>query len=91
MGEKENKPFQLTFNGFLKVDFQGFARHLGWWPDSHSGTGRAARTGQADRRASDGFAARHKQEVPTGRPGAAIGLQPPRRLRGSQRCCPCLG
>ena len=23
MGEKENKPFQLTFNGFLKVDFQG--------------------------------------------------------------------
>jgi hypothetical protein len=23
MGEKENKPFQLSFNGFLKVDFQG--------------------------------------------------------------------
>ena len=23
MGEKENKPFQLTCNGFLKVDFQG--------------------------------------------------------------------
>ena len=23
MGERENKPFQLTFNGFLKVDFQG--------------------------------------------------------------------
>ena len=23
MGEIENKPFQLTFNGFLKVDFQG--------------------------------------------------------------------
>ena len=23
MGEKENKPFQLTFNGTLKVDFQG--------------------------------------------------------------------
>jgi hypothetical protein len=23
MGEKENKPFQLTFNGFLKVDIQG--------------------------------------------------------------------
>ena len=23
MGEKERKPFQLTFNGFLKVDFQG--------------------------------------------------------------------
>ncbi len=22
MGEKENKPFQLTFNGFLKVDFR---------------------------------------------------------------------
>ncbi len=23
MGEKENKPFQLSFNGLLKVDFQG--------------------------------------------------------------------
>jgi hypothetical protein len=23
MGEKENKPFQLSFNGFVKVDFQG--------------------------------------------------------------------
>ena len=23
MGEKENKPFQLNFNGLLKVDFQG--------------------------------------------------------------------
>lgn len=23
MGEKKNKPFQLSFNGFLKVDFQG--------------------------------------------------------------------
>ena len=23
MGEKEEQAFQLTFNGFLKVDFQG--------------------------------------------------------------------
>ena len=23
MGEKENKPFQLSFNGLLKVDFRG--------------------------------------------------------------------
>ena len=23
MGEKERKPFQLSFNGLLKVDFQG--------------------------------------------------------------------
>ena len=23
MGEKENKPFQLSFNGLLKIDFQG--------------------------------------------------------------------
>ena len=23
MGEKQNKPFQLSFNGLLKVDFQG--------------------------------------------------------------------
>ncbi len=23
MGEKQTKPFQLSFNGFLKVDFQG--------------------------------------------------------------------
>ena len=24
MGEKETKPFQLTFNGLLKVDFQDY-------------------------------------------------------------------
>ena len=23
MGDKESKPFQLSFNGFVKVDFQG--------------------------------------------------------------------
>jgi hypothetical protein len=23
VGEKEHEPFQFTFNGFLKVDFQG--------------------------------------------------------------------
>ncbi len=23
MGEEENRPFQPSFNGFLKVDFQG--------------------------------------------------------------------
>jgi hypothetical protein len=23
VGDKESKPFQLSFNGFLKVDFQG--------------------------------------------------------------------
>ena len=23
MGEKQTKPFQLSFNGLLKVDFQG--------------------------------------------------------------------
>jgi hypothetical protein len=29
MGEKQNGPFQLSFNASLKVDFQG-SRHLGW-------------------------------------------------------------
>ena len=28
MGEKERKPFQLTFNGLLKVDFQGRGMHF---------------------------------------------------------------
>ena len=34
MGEKENKPFQLSFNGLLRVDFRG-SRVTGlifWWP-----------------------------------------------------------
>ncbi len=28
MGEKQTKPFQLSFNGLLKVDFQGPGIHL---------------------------------------------------------------
>ena len=35
MGEKQNGPFQLSFNASLKVDFQGSRVHLGRWP--HSG------------------------------------------------------
>ena len=34
MGEKENKPLQLNFNGLLRVDFRG-SRVTGlacWWP-----------------------------------------------------------
>ena len=29
MGEKQTKPFQLSFNGLLKVDFQG--AHVTSW------------------------------------------------------------
>ena len=47
MGEKETRPFQLSFNGLLKVDFQG--SHVtsdgglllvrdGWTSDSDSAT-----------------------------------------------------
>ena len=33
MGEKQTKPFQLSFNGLLKVDFQGSHVYLRRWPD----------------------------------------------------------
>ena len=48
MGEKERKPFQLTFNGLLKVDFQGIACHFRRWLNPGSGVGRAARSREAD-------------------------------------------
>ena len=83
---KKKQAVSVHLQRISQSRFPRIARHLGWWPDSPSGTGRAARTGQADRRASDGFATRHKEEVSVRRSGAAIGLQPPRRLPGSQRC-----
>ena len=69
MGEKENKPFQLTFNGFLKVDFQGSRVTSDGGLILIRELDERARTGQADRRASDGFATRHKQEVSVRRSG----------------------
>ena len=32
MGEKQTKPFQLSFNGSLKVDFQGSHAAGRWLP-----------------------------------------------------------
>ena len=90
MGEKENKPFQLTFNGFLKVDFQGsrvtsdggliLIREL----DERLGLGKLIDEHLTDSRQGT----TRSSHWPT---WCGIGLQPPRRLRGSQRCCPCLG
>ena len=63
MGEKQTKPFQLSFNGLLKVDFQGshvtsdggllLVREL----DERLGLG------EVDQRASQRLPARHKQAV----------------------------
>ena len=91
MGEKENKPFQLTCNGFLKVDFQGsrvtsdgglvLVREL----DERLGLGKLIDEHLRDSR--QGTNKRYKQEVPAGRSATTGCLQPTRRLRGSQRCC----
>ena len=34
MGERQNQPFQLSFNAALKIDFQGIAHYLGRWTRS---------------------------------------------------------
>ena len=83
MGEKENKPFQLTFNGFLKVDFQGsrvtsdggliLVREL----DERLGLGKLI-----DEHLSDSRQGLNKK-FPLGRSAAAVGLQPTRWLRGT--------
>ncbi len=74
MGEKENKPFQLSFNGLLKVDFQDsrvtsdggliLVREL----DERLGSR------EAGRGAPQRLTARLEQEVPAGRSAAAVGL-----------------
>ena len=75
MGEKENKPFQLSFNGLLKVDFQGsrvtsdggliLVREL----DERLGLGKLI-----DEHLTR-FAAGLEQEVPVRRSAAAVSLQ----------------
>ena len=85
MGEKQTKPFQLSFNGFLKVDFQGsrvtsdggliLIREL----DERLGLGRLIEE------TSQRFTARCEQEVPVRRSAAAVGLLSVGGLRGSQR------
>ena len=74
MGEKQTKPFQLSFNGFLKVDFQGSRVTSDGGLILIRELGRAARTGQADRGTSQRFTARCEQEVPVRRSAAAVGL-----------------
>ena len=86
MGEKQTKPFQLNFNGLLKVDFQGshvtsdggliLVREL----DERLGLGELIEEHLSDSRQGV------EQEVPAGRSVAAVGLQPLGRLRGPQRC-----
>ena len=49
MGEKERKPFQLTFNGLLKVDFHGSRVTSDGGLILVRGVGRAARSRDADR------------------------------------------
>ena len=85
MGEKQTKPFQLTFNGLLKVDFQGLhvtsdgglilVREL----DERLGLG-----GLIDEHLSDSRQGTNKQFTLADLL-AAVDLQPLGRLRGRQR------
>ena len=84
MGEKENKPFQLSFNGLLKVDFQGsrvtsdggliLVREL----DERLGLGKLI-----DEHLSDPRQGLNKK-FPAGRSAAAVSLLSAGRLRGPQ-------
>ena len=84
MGEKQTKPFQLSFNGLLKVDFQGsqvtsdggliLVREL----DERLGLGKLIDEHLTDSRQGS------NKKFPAGRSAAAVGLQPTRRIRGSK-------
>ena len=91
MGEKQTKPFQLSFNGLLKVDFQGshvtsdggliLVREL----DERLGLGKLI-----DEYLSDSRQGLNKK-FPLARSAAAVDLQPLGRLRGRQRRRPSVG
>ena len=85
MGEKQTKPFQLSFNGLLKIDFQGshvtsdggliLVREL----DERLGLGELI-----DEHLSDSRQGTNKQFT-LADAVAAVGLQPLGGLRGPQR------
>jgi hypothetical protein len=80
MGEKQNGPFQLSFNAALKIDFQGsritsdggliLVREL----DERLGFG------ELIARHLSRFAAREEHPASAGRPVPAVRLQPHRGL-----------
>jgi hypothetical protein len=90
VGEKETEPFQFTFNGFLKVAFQGsrvtsdagliLVREL----DERLGLEAIIAAHLSD------SAPRTEHAVPVEGSPAAIDLQPPGGLRRPQRCRPSL-
>jgi hypothetical protein len=41
MGERQEQPFQLSFDTSLKADFQGSRGQFRWWLDPCEGVGRA--------------------------------------------------
>ena len=79
MGETQEEPFQLSFNGQLKIDFQGsrvtsdggllLVQELG----ERLGFGALIERHLAER-------AREEHPVATGRPCTAVGIQPTGRL-----------
>ena len=83
MGETQNRPFQLSFNSWLKVDFQGarvtsdggllLVREL----DERLGFGQLIERNLTD--------ARNQHAVTADRPRTAVGIQPTGGLRGCQR------
>ena len=85
MVEKEKQAFQLTFNGFLKVDFQGSRVTSDGGLILGPRVGRTTRARQADQRTSQRFPAGVEQAVHFRRSAAPVGLQSPGGLGGPQR------
>ena len=85
MGEKENQPFQLSFNGLLKVDFPGSRVTSDGGPLLVRELDERLGLGKLIDEQSDGFTPRLKQEVPVRRSAAAVDLLAVGGLWGSQR------
>src|SRR5271163_1747617 len=87
VGERQEQPFRLSFNGRLRVDFQGarvtsdggllLVREL----DERLGFGELIERHLTNGRAKN-------TQLPFDRPRAAVGIQPTGGLRGCQRQWP---
>ena len=75
MGEKENGPVQVTFNGLLKVAFQG--SHI--TSDAGLILVRASDWSNSSR-PTERFPSWHEHTVPRGGFAASVGLQPVGRV-----------
>src|SRR6266446_3967655 len=58
VGEKQNQPFQISFDASLKDNLQGPTSNFRWWSGSGSRFERAGKCGEAYRRTPEQFTIR---------------------------------